>query len=66
MKNMSVSKRSKESLIIHRTLANKDALNFATKRLLHDYEEIRDSRIKSVRVTAHPLENSLFEWGCNI
>jgi len=37
---------------ILRTLANKDAQNFATRRLLHDLKEIQEEKIPTVGVTA--------------
>ena len=49
-----------------RTLANKGALNFATRRLLKDMDEIKNNAIPTVGVTAEPLEDNLFLWHGNI
>jgi len=34
---------------------NKDAQNFATRRLLHDLKEIQEEKIPTVGVTAYPI-----------
>ena len=49
-----------------RTLANKNALNFATKRLLKDLDEIEHCTIPTVGIAARPLENDLFRWHANL
>ena len=51
---------------ILRTMANKNALNFATKRLIRDLKEIENEKIPTVGVTARPLESDLFVWHANI
>lgn len=49
-----------------RTMINENALNFATKRLLKDLEQIQKETIPTVGVTACPLEHDLFKWHANI
>ena len=49
-----------------RTLANKTALNFATRRLLKDFDEVQKNEIPTVGVTAAPLDDNLFVWHGNL
>eukprot|EP00828_Plagiopyla_frontata_P024194 TRINITY_DN308_c0_g2_i4.p1 TRINITY_DN308_c0_g2~~TRINITY_DN308_c0_g2_i4.p1 ORF type:complete len:778 (+),score=123.89 TRINITY_DN308_c0_g2_i4:151-2484(+) len=57
--------KSKNQAVL-RTLANKNALNFATKRLLKDLDEIEHCKIPTVGVSARPLEKDLFRWHANL
>ena len=45
---------------ILRTIANKNAMNFATRRLLHDYYEIQNCKTPTVGVVACPFDDNLF------
>jgi len=57
--------KSKDKALL-RTLANKQALNFASKRILKDLKEIEEEKIPTVGVIARPMENDLFTWHANI
>lgn len=57
--------KSKNNAFI-RTLANKGAQNFATKRLMRDLKEIKEELVPTVGVTAEPLSENLFIWHANI
>jgi len=49
-----------------RTTINEKLQTFSHKRLMKDYEEIKNEQIPTVGVTARPLENDLFTWHANI
>ena len=49
-----------------RTAATNCGKNFATKRLQKDLEEIENTDIPTVGVTAHPLDDDFFVWHGNI
>jgi ubiquitin-protein ligase len=49
-----------------RTLASKQALNFATRRLIRDMKEIEENEIATVNVAAYPSEDDIFLWFANI
>ena len=57
---------NRTSLSVIKTMADKDAMTFATRRLLHDFKEMMTCKIPTVGVSAFPLDHSLFEWACNI
>src|SRR3990167_8556687 len=49
-----------------RTLASKQAQNFATRRLIRDMKDMEDNSIPTVNVSASPLEDDLFTWHANL
>jgi ubiquitin-protein ligase/Ran GTPase-activating protein (RanGAP) involved in mRNA processing and transport len=49
-----------------RTLASKQAQNFATRRLIRDMKDMEDNDIPTVNVSASPLEDDLFTWHANL
>ena len=61
---MKAGKSSNQALL--RTLANKEALNFATRRLLKDLKEFENNKIPTVGVSARPMDDDLFVWHANI
>ena len=61
---MKPGKSSNQAL--YRTLLNKDAQNFATKRLLKDIEEFQNNKIPTVGVAACNMDDDLFTWHANI
>jgi len=61
---MKPGKSSNQALL--RTLANKEALNFATRRLLKDLKEFENNKIPTVGVSARPMDDDLFTWHANI
>lgn len=40
--------------------------NYSIKRILHDWKEIQEETVKTVGVSAEPLENDLYIWHANI
>ena len=49
-----------------RTIVNKRAQTYTTRRLLRDLKEIETCDIPTVGVTARPLSSSLFKWHANL
>lgn len=49
-----------------RTLASKQAQNFATRRLIRDMKDMEGNDIPTVNVSATPLEDDLFTWHANL
>lgn len=49
-----------------RTLASKQAQNFATRRLIRDMKDMEENLIPTINVSAMPLEDDLFTWHANL
>ena len=49
-----------------RTLASKQAQNFATRRLIRDMKDMEENTIPTINVSATPMEDDLFVWHANL
>lgn len=49
-----------------RTLASKQAQNFATRRLIRDMKDMEENEIPTINISATPLEDDLFVWHANL